>query len=72
MPNILLIPTKTAKNILLISTKNAENILLISTYCVFERKHKLKLSPLKYSSEILINESFDGFFCLPAYVARLF
>lgn len=35
MPNILLIPTKTAKNILLISTKTAENILLISTYCVF-------------------------------------
>ena len=35
MPNILLIPTKTAKNILLISTKTAENILLISTYYVF-------------------------------------
>lgn len=35
MPNILLIPTKTAKNILLISTKTAENILLISIYLVY-------------------------------------
>lgn len=59
-------------NILLIPTKTAENILLISTYCVLGREHKLKLSPLKYSSEILINESFDGFFCLPAYMTGLF
>lgn len=48
MPNILLIPTKTAKN-----------ILLISTFCVFGREPKLKLSPLKYLEAVLI--SFDKF-----------